>query len=233
MSTAVIDQAIELLEKANADLQPELLPAPVTRRLLASYARAEKLAAFGVAALARKVDASHVARITGVSAGRARAVVQTGKTMSQSDDLSAALQHGDISLDQAVEIARAEESAPGAAAELVDVAHKQPFHVLKDKVRKARLEAEQHRDLGARQRAAREARSHSDDLGMVHIHVALEPHVGTRSSPGPKRRRRALGARRGRSSDGSRSSVTSPTPMRHCWRAPARAGRGGRSSSCS
>jgi hypothetical protein len=73
MDSALIDQAIELLDKANADLEPELLPAPVAHRLLASYARAEKLAGFGVAALARKVDdASHVARITGVSAGTAR-----------------------------------------------------------------------------------------------------------------------------------------------------------------
>ncbi|MDQ4028653.1 MAG: hypothetical protein M3214_11495, partial [Actinomycetota bacterium] len=112
MEGALIDHAIALLEKANADLQPELLPAPVARRLLASYARVEKLAGFGIAALARKLDdASHVARITGVSAGKAKAAVQTGKTMSQSDDLAAALQHGDVSLDQAAVIASAEESA--------------------------------------------------------------------------------------------------------------------------
>jgi hypothetical protein len=86
---------------------------------------------------------------------------------------------GYISLDQAGEIAAAEASAPGVAAELVDVAQKEAFHVLKDEARKARLEAEQHRDLGARQCAARCARSHFDDLGMVHIHLALEPHVGT------------------------------------------------------
>jgi hypothetical protein len=36
MDSALIDQAIELLDKANADLEPELLPAPVARRLLAS-----------------------------------------------------------------------------------------------------------------------------------------------------------------------------------------------------
>jgi hypothetical protein len=180
MDSALIDQAIALLEKANADLQPELLRAPVARKLLASYARAEKLAAFGVAALARKVDdASHVARITGVSAGKARAVVATGKTMSDADDLSAALQHGTISLDQAAAIAAAEASAPGAAAKLVAVAETESFHVLKDRARTTKLDAEQHRDLGARQRAARCARSYSDDLGMVHIHVALEPHVGT------------------------------------------------------
>jgi hypothetical protein len=114
MDSALIDQAIALLDKANADLQPGLLPAPVARKLLASYARARRLVDFGIAGLSRKLDdASEVARVTGTSMSTAKAVVQTGKTMSQSDDLSAALQHGDISLDQAAEIAAAEASAPG------------------------------------------------------------------------------------------------------------------------
>ena len=82
-------------------------------------------------------------------------------------------------MEQAGEIAPAEEACPGAATELVALARKEPFHVLKDKARQTRLEAEQHRDLGARQRAARCARSHLDELGMVNIHLALEPHVGT------------------------------------------------------
>jgi hypothetical protein len=180
MSDALIDQAIELLEKANADLEPELLPTPLARRLLASYARARRLVDFGIADLSRKVDdASEVAKVTGISMGHAKAVVATGKVLGGSKELSSALQHGDVSLDQAHEIAAAEESAPGAAHELVAVAQEQPFHVLKNKARKTKLEAEQHKDLAARQRAARFGRNHSDELGMVHIHLSLEPHVGT------------------------------------------------------
>ena len=99
--------------------------------------------------------------------------------MGASQELSSALQQGDISLDQATEIASAEESAPGAARELVEVAQKEAFHVLRDKARQTKLEAERHKDLAARQRAARYGRSHSDELGMVHIHLSLEPHVGT------------------------------------------------------
>jgi hypothetical protein len=148
--------------------------------LLAAYARAERLAAYGVAALARKVnDASELARVTGTSVGKAKAVVATGKVLGASGELSDALQHGEISLDQATEIASAEESSPGAAAELVPVAQREAFHVLKDKARNARLEAAQHQGLASRQRAARCARSHSDELGMTRIHLALEPHVGT------------------------------------------------------
>jgi hypothetical protein len=180
MDGALLDQAVELLEKANTDLQPELLSAAFARELLGTYARLEKLAAFGVASLARKVEnATDVARATGTSMGRAKAAVATGKVLSQSDDLTMAFQRGDVSIDQAVEIASAEESAPGCAAELLVVAESEPFHVLKEKSRKAKLEAEQHNDLFARQRAARSGRSYSDELGMVHIHLALEPHVGT------------------------------------------------------
>ena len=179
MEVSQVEEAVELLEKANADLEPELLSAPAARRLMAAYARAGKLAAFGVAALSRKLDdALELATITGTSVGKARAIVATGKVLGTSGELSAALEHGDVSLDQATEIASAEQSAPGVAAELAGVARTQPFHVLRDKARKVRLEAEQHRDLAARQRAARCARSHADELGMIHINLSLEPHVG-------------------------------------------------------
>jgi hypothetical protein len=174
------EQAVEFLEKAAADLEPELCSAAVARKRLATFAKAVKLAEFSVAALARKLDdVEIVARATGSSQGKAKATVATGKVMASSDDLHLAMQSGKLSLDQAAHIADAEASAPGCAKELVKVAQRDSFHVLKDKARQKKLDAEQHRDLGARQRAARYARSHSDGLGMVHIHLALEPHVGT------------------------------------------------------
>ena len=180
MSFSPVDDAIELLEKANADLAPELLTRDAARRLLEAYARAEKLASFGKAALTRKIDdASEVAKITGTSVGKARETVATGKVMGTSDELSDALQHGDVSLDQAARIAVAEEAAPGSARDLIEVAKKGSFTVLTDAARRVKLDADQHHDLGARQRAARSARSHIDELGMIHINLALEPHVGT------------------------------------------------------
>jgi 5-methylcytosine-specific restriction endonuclease McrA len=180
MQVAFVDQAIELLEKANADLEPELLSARDARRLLKDYARAEKLAAFGVAALARKVnDASELAQVTGSSMGKAKATVTTGKVLDSSPELSDAMRFGDVSLDQAAEIAKAEESRPGAAKKLLRVAQRDAFHVLKDQARKVKLEAEQHNNLSGRQHSSRSAHSYSDELGMVHIHVALEPHIGT------------------------------------------------------
>jgi hypothetical protein len=51
--------------------------------------------------------------------------------------------------------------------------------VFKEKARAAKLEAEQHKDLGQRQREARCGRSHVDPLGMINLYLKLEPHVGT------------------------------------------------------
>ena len=180
MEVVHVDEAIELLEKANAELEPELLSVPAARERLKAYVRAQRLAAFGVAALARKLDdVSELARVTGTSVGRAKETVATGRILRSSDDLSDALRHGDISLDQATEIAKAEESSPGAAPELLAVAQSDSFNVLRERARKTKLEAEQHQDLARRQRNARSARSYSDELGMVNIHLVLEPHVGT------------------------------------------------------
>jgi hypothetical protein len=180
MEVAPIDEAVKFLEKANADLQPELLSVPEARALLDAYARAERLAAFGVAALAGMVDdAADLARATGTSLGKAKDTVATGKVLGGSHQLGDALRHGDISLDQATEIATAERSAPGAVEELLPVALGEAFHVLRDEARKVVLDAEQHRGLAARQQAARSARNYRDELGMVNIHIALEPHVGT------------------------------------------------------
>ena len=111
-----ITAAIEALERANAQLEPELMTAEHARELMAAYARAEKLVSFGIATLARKLtDTSELARATGSSMGKAKKVVATGRVMAVSDELSSAFQQGDISLDQATEIASAEESAPGCA----------------------------------------------------------------------------------------------------------------------
>ncbi|MGH2757402.1 MAG: HNH endonuclease [Actinomycetota bacterium] len=175
-----LQEAERHLEKANADLEPELLSAEAARELLASYARIKKLASFGEATLARKIDdAPAIARVTGTSIGKAKQTVETGKTLRDSDDLCDALAGGELSLDQATEIAAAERACPGSAAALVFVAKDEPFCVLKDKARKITLDAQQNDGLAARQKDSRCARVYNDALGMVHIDLAFEPHIGT------------------------------------------------------
>jgi hypothetical protein len=180
MEVSAVHDAVTSLEKANANLEPELLSADDTRRLFATYARAEKLVAYGKTVLARKIDdAAEVARASGVSMGKAKASVETGQALGDAPEVRDAFKGGDISLDEATEIARAEQAQPGSASELLEVAHTESFQVLREMAREVVLEAEQHRGLAERQRAARRARSHTDGLGMVHIDLALQPHVGT------------------------------------------------------
>ena len=51
-----IDDALVKLEKANAELEPDLVVADAARELLAMYARAEKLAAYGRTVMAARLD---------------------------------------------------------------------------------------------------------------------------------------------------------------------------------
>ncbi|MGH9197535.1 MAG: HNH endonuclease, partial [Acidimicrobiia bacterium] len=129
---------------------------------------------------ARKVrDEAEIAKMTGTSIAKAKETVATGQVLASSDDLSMAMQTGEISFDQAAEIAKAEGSAPGTAKELIEVAKKESFQVLRDRSGKARLDAEQHRGLAERQHESRSGRSYVDELGMVNINLRLEPHIGT------------------------------------------------------
>lgn len=186
---------IEMLEKANADLEPDLLTQREAERAFAIYDRAERLAAYGKAALARRLDAAKVARASGTSIGKARAVVATGEAMESAPELGEAVRSGELSFDQAAEIAGAVTSAPEAVSGLIDTARSESFHVLRDTARRVKLEAEQHHDLAARQKAARRAGSHVDALGMVHINLAFQPHVGapiaSRAEADAQRRLRA------------------------------------------
>jgi hypothetical protein len=176
-----LDRAIELLAKANAELEPELLDSSGARAALDRYSRARRLVDYGVAAVARKVDdAAVISRATGTPVGQAKATIELGNNLKAAPELGAALQTGAVSAEQAIHIASAEASVPGVTGDLIKVANSEPFHVFKDKARKVKLEAEQRSGLAARQRAARRARHYADELGMTHIHLILEPLVATR-----------------------------------------------------
>ena len=180
MQVKAYEEAIAWLEKGNADLEPELLDAGSARELLALCARGEKLFAYAKTALARRVDdATEVARASGTSVGKAKVVVETAKALRDSDVLNDALAGGDVSVDQASEIVKAERAKPGSADELIRIAKHESFLVLKEKSRRVVLESEQQRGLTERQRDERGARSYSDDLGMLNIHLRMTPGIGT------------------------------------------------------
>ncbi|HWL65946.1 MAG TPA: hypothetical protein VNP73_08230, partial [Actinomycetota bacterium] len=109
MAVDYLDKAIEYLEKVNAGLEPELMPARDTQTVLkkCARARARALLDFTIASLSRKQDdPERLARVTGTSIGKAKETVATGKAIADSGELSMALQQGQVSLDQASEIAK-------------------------------------------------------------------------------------------------------------------------------
>src|ERR671918_770235 len=180
MAGTTVTEEVEILEKAIADLEPELLPVESARRLLDEYARADKLVSYAKAVLARRIDdAAAVARSIGTSMGVAKKTLETGAALKDAPEVGDALASGDISLDQAGEIARAEHANPGSAGGGPEGGQEGGVHVLRDTARRVRLEAEQSRGLGDRQREARSARRYTDELGMVTINLRLQPHVGT------------------------------------------------------
>jgi hypothetical protein len=179
MEFTAMDEAIKQIEKSNIDLEPEVLDAHTLRELLSRYAKAKKLVSYGETMLAAKLDdAAVVAHATGVSLGKAKAAVDTGKSLKAADEVRDAFKSGEISLDQASEIAKAEHASPGSSPDLLKVSQEESFQTLREKSRKVVLEAEQHRGLAERQHGARRARSYHDELGMISINLLFEPHVG-------------------------------------------------------
>src|SRR5918996_524858 len=130
MATTQIHDVVEGLDKANANLEPELLPAESARLLLDEYARVEKLAAYGRTVIAARIDdASAVARATGTSMGQAKRTLETGAALKDAPEVGSALATGEISLDQASEITKAEQATAGSGDRVPANARTEAFHV--------------------------------------------------------------------------------------------------------
>jgi len=111
MATTCVIAAVEVLEKSNANLEPEALSIGSARRLMDEYVRAEKLAAYGRTMLAARInDPAAVARVTGTSMGQAKKTVETGIALKDAPEVGDAMGRGEVSLDQAAEIAKAEQA---------------------------------------------------------------------------------------------------------------------------
>ena len=117
-------------------------------------------------------------RISGTSAGQAKAVLATAAALEDCPETKEAVVSGELSLAQGAEIARTEAQCPGTESELLGLAKASTLGVLRDKARSRRLKAMDAVELHARQQAARELRSWRDDVGMVRGTFALPPVAG-------------------------------------------------------
>src|SRR5947208_3096236 len=167
-SLAVVARA---LRDALSGFEPSLLSGEDCAAVAEELARTEKACA-GVraAAAARAAEcgahrrrgwsdgADWLAQVSGTSRGEAKNALETVASMDSCPATRAALVAGEVSLAQASEIAKTEAVRPGSEVELVSLARRQSFTVLRDEVRKQRLAAVDPDELHRRQVAARSLR---------------------------------------------------------------------------
>jgi hypothetical protein len=114
------------------------------------------------------------ARVSGSSAGAARAALDTIARLEDCSATRDALAAGDVSLAQAAEIT----SVPEHEVELLEVARSSGLRPVKDTARKRRLAGFDPEELQAKQHAAREFVHWKDELGMIRFRGALPPVAG-------------------------------------------------------
>ncbi len=189
-SPRFLDAAAALLAAAAA-FEPQAYSGPQCARVAKLAARVEKAAsAVRVLSAARAADtgahkddgiadpASWLARQAGTTGKEARQSLALAQNLSAHEKTKDALLTGLVSLEQAQEIVRAEEAAPGQEQELLELAENADLGDLREEARKRRLSSLRPEDLHQAQHAARSLRHWRDDLGMVRIEAALPPETG-------------------------------------------------------
>jgi hypothetical protein len=122
--------------------------------------------------------AEKVGRATGASSAKAHRELDAVDDIDQHERTREAFDRGDISLQQADEIAKTANKDPRAEEPLLKLAAEKSYNELRDEARKRRLACEDPDDLYKRQRQARSFRHWRDDLGMVRFAGALPPLQG-------------------------------------------------------
>jgi len=187
---SVLAAAARLVEVL-AGLEPGLLSGADCARLAEVLAGAEKacagvrlvVAARAVACGAHRAEGfsdgrDWLARQSGTTGARAGRELETARRLGDCPDTRAALQAGQISLDQAAEITGAQNETPGAEAVLLPVARTSDLSRLRDQARQHRQAHTQVDELHAQQHRARFFRHWRDRIGMVCFAGALPPETG-------------------------------------------------------
>jgi hypothetical protein len=177
------------LREACAALDPALLSGDAARVVAEELARTEKVLGGLRARLGLRVANSGavgprgdavdwLARISGMSRGGAKALIDMAKGLDGSPGTAAALESGELSLDQAREIVATVKECPDSEADMVRRARTTGLTGLREEGRRLRARAVPPEELLEKQRAARETRTWVDALGMVCILTKFSPDVG-------------------------------------------------------
>ena len=164
--------------------------APEARAAVEQLARLAKVADAALALAAGRVDrvtawsntgdrsaAAYLARVTGVTAGRAD---ETLRAVRQLDGLSAttqAFRNGELSTSQAAAIASAATADPGSEARLLETAQSAPLGELQRRSREVVLHADRSENPRARRYAKRSFRAYAGEDGMRAYAGELPPDM--------------------------------------------------------
>ena len=121
-----------------------------------------------------------MARTAGITPAEARATLATVAAAEECPATSQALSNGTVSLTQAREIVRAEQTVPGSEAGLLAVAASSGMAGLRAEARRVVLGAIDRDELHAEQHRVRSVQHWVDDLGMVAGRFRLPPGIGVR-----------------------------------------------------
>src|SRR5437870_7928083 len=165
--------AAEALCESLRGFDPELYSGPDCAAIVEKLAAAEKLSSsVRVRAALRAADcgahraagfadaAEWLARRSGTSFGAARAAMDTAGALESCPATAAAFAGGELSLNQAAEIAKAEAPRPGSEEKRLHTARTGALHTLKVDARKVRLQAREPEELPRLQRPAQHPRHH-------------------------------------------------------------------------
>jgi hypothetical protein len=122
--------------------------------------------------------ADWVAKTKGSTTAEAERELRTGDQLEGVPETREKVNHGELSMEQANEIAETEKACPGSEQEMLDAAKKASLRELREKGRKKRLEAVNPEDLERRQRAARYHRHWKDEMGMIRYSGSMVPSEG-------------------------------------------------------
>ena len=140
--------------------------------------RAGKCGAYRTRGFAGTLD--WLASTTGSSFRDAREAVATIGAVAKVPETRDALFEGNVSMEQAAEIARTEAQVPGTEAELLELAKVSSLSRVRERARKRRTEAMDPDDLAEAQHLARDAGHWRDyELGMFRLSAAFTPEVGS------------------------------------------------------
>ena len=185
--------AARALEDALFGLDPRRLSGEDAAKGVEVLSRTEKICAAKRAQLAARAaecgehrkrghsrPSDWLARQTGTSTGQARRDLELASKLEDHPQTKAALDNGEVSMDEADEAVKTDEACPGTEADMLDEAKEKGLGAAKEKGRRIRQRAQDIDELERKRHEARSVRTWTDELGMVNLAARLFPEVGAK-----------------------------------------------------